>query len=98
MYLGRIVEESDTKNLFENPRHPYTQALLNSVLTPDPEKGLPETHLGITYPNPIDPPPGCAFHPRCPKSDDQCKSVIPKPVIADDRLVECHYPDTQTFR
>jgi len=92
MYLGRIVEEADTQALFAHPRHPYTLALLASILTPDPELGLPETHLGIAYPNPIDPPPGCTFHPRCPKADDRCASVVPRPTIADDRLVECHYP------
>jgi peptide/nickel transport system ATP-binding protein len=93
MYLGRIVEEADTRSLFAHPRHPYTQALLASILTPDPELGLPETHLGIAYPNPIDPPPGCTFHPRCPKADDRCASVVPQPAIENDRLVECHYPD-----
>jgi len=93
MYLGRIVEETDTRALFAHPRHPYTQALLASILTPDPELGLPETHLGIAYPNPIDPPPGCTFHPRCPKADDRCASVVPQPAIENDRLVECHYPD-----
>jgi len=93
MYLGRIVEEADTAALFKRPRHPYTQALLTSVLTPDPTLGLPETHLGVAYPNPIDPPPGCTFHPRCPKATDKCKTVVPQPEVADDRLVECHYPD-----
>jgi oligopeptide/dipeptide ABC transporter ATP-binding protein len=93
MYLGRIVEEADTRALFAHPRHPYTQALLASILTPDPELGLPETHLGIAYPNPIDPPPGCTFHPRCPKADDRCASVVPQPAVENDRLVECHYPD-----
>ena len=92
MYLGRIVEEAPTDQLFENPRHPYTQALLTSVLTPDPRLGLPETHLGIAYPNPIDPPSGCTFHPRCPKCTDECRTVAPKPVIDDGRLVECHHP------
>jgi peptide/nickel transport system ATP-binding protein len=92
MYLGRIVEEAPTAELFRNPRHPYTQALLTSVLTPDPNMGLPETHLGIAYPNPIDPPPGCTFHPRCPKSKDVCKTTAPTPQIDDGRLVECHHP------
>ena len=94
MYLGRIVEEAATEDLFQRPRHPYTQALLTSVLTPEPRLGLPETHLGIAYPNPIDPPPGCTFHPRCPKADAKCASVVPQPVVANDRLVECHYPDS----
>jgi len=93
MYLGRIVEEAETSTLLKRPRHPYTRALLASVLTPKPGLGLPETHLGIAYPNPIDPPAGCTFHPRCPKADDTCASVAPRPEIENDRLVECHYPD-----
>ena len=93
MYLGRIVEEAETRKLFANPRHPYTQALLSSVLTPEPQMGLPETHLGIAYPNPIDPPPGCTFHPRCPKATDICKTAAPKPLMEAGRLVECHYPE-----
>ncbi len=92
MYLGRIVEEAETKDLFEYPRHPYTQALLASVLTPEPDKGLPETHLGIAYPNPIDPPSGCTFHPRCPKAMDRCPREAPKPQSEGSRMVECHYP------
>ncbi len=92
MYLGRIVEQAKTEDLFRQPRHPYTQALLTSVLTPEPRLGLPQTHLGATYPNPIDPPSGCTFHPRCPKANDQCANLAPQPTITDDRLVECHYP------
>ncbi|MEM9140461.1 MAG: ATP-binding cassette domain-containing protein, partial [Pseudomonadota bacterium] len=56
MYLGRIVEEADADSLFRDPRHPYTKALLGSVLTPDPRLGVPDTHLGAVFPNPIDPP------------------------------------------
>jgi peptide/nickel transport system ATP-binding protein len=94
MYLGRIVEEATTKEIFQRPRHPYTQALLTSVLTPEPRLGLPETHLGIAYPNPIDPPPGCTFHPRCPKATEHCKTVAPEPVVEGGRLVECFYPES----
>jgi peptide/nickel transport system ATP-binding protein len=93
MYLGRIVEEAATRQLFERPRHPYTQALLASVLTPEPGLGLPETHLGLEYPNPIDPPSGCTFHPRCPKATEQCSSVPPQPQTEADRMVECYHPD-----
>lgn len=93
MYLGRIVEEAETQTLFRNPRHPYTQALLTSVLTPEPRLGLPETHLGITYPNPIDPPSGCTFHPRCPKADGRCSSEAPQPAVEKDHLVECFHPE-----
>jgi peptide/nickel transport system ATP-binding protein len=94
MYLGRIVEEAETKALFERPRHPYTQALLASILTPEPGLGLPDTHLGATYPNPIDPPSGCTFHPRCPKADTTCSTTAPEPQFEAGRLVECHYPES----
>jgi len=93
MYLGRIVEEGAAQDLFKNPSHPYTQALLASVLTPDPEMGLPEIQLGIEYPNPIDPPSGCSFHPRCSKCQEKCSLVAPEPVVKGGKLVECHYPD-----
>jgi len=94
MYLGRIVEEADTEDLFKRPRHPYTQALLTSVLTPEPRLGLPDTHLGTTYPNPIDPPQGCTFHPRCPKATKLCQTTAPDPLVEAGRLVECHHPET----
>jgi peptide/nickel transport system ATP-binding protein len=93
MYLGRIVEEAETKTLFDNPRHPYTHALLASVLTPEPQLGLPETHLGIAYPNPIDPPPGCTFHPRCPKATEECQQTRPEIQVESGHLVECHHPE-----
>jgi peptide/nickel transport system ATP-binding protein len=96
MYLGRIVEEAATEDLFKRARHPYTQALLTSVLTPDARLGLPDTHLGVAYPNPIDPPPGCTFHPRCPKAKTLCQTTAPKPVIEDGRLVECYFPEALT--
>jgi len=92
MYLGRIVEEAETRSIFGNPRHPYTRALLASVLTPEPGLGLPETHLGIVYPNPIDPPPGCTFHPRCPEATQVCREVPPEPIRENGHLVECHHP------
>ncbi|MEA3359771.1 MAG: oligopeptide/dipeptide ABC transporter ATP-binding protein [Thermodesulfobacteriota bacterium] len=92
MYLGRIVEEAETETLFTKPRHPYTQALMESVLTPDPKLGLPETHLGIAYPNPIDPPSGCTFHPRCRYAKEICRSAVPELTRDGDRLIACHYP------
>lgn len=90
MYLGRIVEIADTATLFEQPKHPYTKALLESVLTPDPSLKIPDTHLGATYPNPIDPPNGCAFHPRCAKIMDECARVRPNPNHLNSAYVECH--------
>ena len=93
MYLGRIVEEADTETLFTQPKHPYTEALLSSVLTPDPNLDVPDTHLGAAYPNPVEPPSGCTFHPRCAKVMDQCSVRAPKPVATDEGHVECHLYD-----
>ncbi|MEP1765141.1 MAG: ABC transporter ATP-binding protein [Sulfitobacter sp.] len=93
MYLGRIVEEAAVADLFEHPRHPYTRSLLSSVLTPDATQGVPETALGTAYPNPIDPPSGCAFHPRCPHATKHCMAVAPKPLETDAGRVECHLHD-----
>ena len=90
MYLGRIVEEADSETLFKDPRHPYTRALLDSVLTPDPSLGVPDTHLGAVFPNPIDPPSGCSFHPRCVKCMDLCSRTAPTPQREGDHTTECH--------
>lgn len=90
MYLGRIVEEGPAEALFANPRHPYTKALLESVLTPDPRLGVPDTHLGAVFPNPIDPPSGCSFHPRCAACMDICSSEAPKPSAEAGHMAECH--------
>ncbi len=93
MYLGRIVEQGEARTIFDTPSHPYTQALLGSVLTPDPGMGLPDLHLGIEYPNPIDPPSGCTFHPRCVKCRDLCRQTPPELRIKSEKRVACHYPD-----
>ncbi len=90
MYLGRVVEQADTATLFENPRHPYTKALLGSVLTPDPTLGVPDTHLGATFPNPVNLPSGCTFHPRCQQAMPTCSLIAPLPRIVDNANVECH--------
>jgi peptide/nickel transport system ATP-binding protein len=90
MYLGRIVEEASVEGLFDRRRHPYSDALLQSVLTPDPGMGVPDTHLGAAYPNPIDPPKGCHFHPRCAKAMPQCSQAAPLTVPTEDGRVECH--------
>jgi len=90
MYLGRIVEEADAAALFGYPQHPYTTALLGSVLTPEPALGVPDTHLGATFPNPVDPPSGCTFHPRCVDVMPICKTTAPDPVMAGTSCVECH--------
>ncbi|WP_050526359.1 ABC transporter ATP-binding protein [Pseudorhodobacter aquimaris] len=96
MYLGRIVEEADVEELFATPRHPYTRALLNSVLTPDPSQGVPDTQLGAAYPNPISPPSGCHFHPRCPFAQAECKAKAPRPIPTASGHVECHLHDPES--
>ncbi len=98
MYLGRIVEIADTDTLFNNPQHPYTRALLDSVLTPDPSMGVPDSQLGAAYPNPVDPPSGCTFHPRCAKAMPHCSTVAPRAVPNPAGHVECHLYDDQEGR
>lgn len=90
MYLGRVVEEADTETLFDRPRHPYSKALLKSVLTPEPGLGVPDTHLGAAYPNPLDVPSGCSFHPRCAEVFGKCSQVAPVPLRQGGNMVECH--------
>ena len=78
MYLGRIVEQAPTAALFASPRHPYTRALLQSVLTPEPALDLPEVSLGTSFPDPLAPPSGCTFHPRCPYAvPGYCDKTVP---------------------
>jgi peptide/nickel transport system ATP-binding protein len=96
MYLGRIVEENETEALFRTPRHPYTKALLASVLTPEPGLGVPDTGLGLAFPNPLDPPSGCTFHPRCPEAGPRCRASVPRDVRAGEALVACHLYDGGT--
>ena len=94
MYLGRIVEEAETGSLFDSPRHPYSEALLGSVLTPDPTLGIPDTQLGTSYPDPLEVPPGCTFHPRCAKSMPGCSVRVPRRVpVPGGGAVACHLHD-----
>jgi peptide/nickel transport system ATP-binding protein len=90
MYLGRIVEMAGRGALFQHPRHPYTRALLASVLTPEPGLGVPETGLGLAMPNPLNPPSGCAFHPRCAEAGPRCGVENPRTVEDAGGLVACH--------
>jgi len=89
MYLGRFVEQAPVDALFREPRHPYTRALLASVLTPEPGTGIPDVGLGETYPDPANIPPGCRFHPRCPLVVERCRSEAPEGIVRDGRLTEC---------
>ena len=78
MYLGRIVERGEADALFRAPRHPYTRALLASVLTPEPGLGVPDVGLGNILPDPANIPPGCRFHPRCPVAEPRCATDVPQ--------------------
>ena len=90
MYLGRIVEEGATESVFKSPKHPYTQALLRSVLTPEPNLGMPELGLGLAYPNALNPPTGCVFHPRCSQVVSDCSQMRPSETIVEGSRVTCH--------
>ena len=90
MYLGRIVERRPTEALFAAPEHPYTKALLASVLTPEPGLGIPDVGLGDAMPDPANIPPGCRFHPRCPVAVERCRTEPPRPRTGREIEVECH--------
>jgi len=90
MYLGRLVEVADAKDLFERPRHPYTRMLIDAI--PDLEmSGKPRTPVAGEVPSPLDPPPGCAFNPRCPHANDRCRAERPASrELPGGRSVACH--------
>ncbi len=90
MYLGRIVELAPVADLFKAPKHPYTKALLASVLTPDPGLGLPDALLGAASPDPFLVVPGCPFADRCPQVMDVCRSTPPPLVPRDGGYSVCH--------
>ena len=78
MYLGRVVEIAPSDSLYDNPRHPYTEALLSAVPIPDPQVRRKRIVLRGEVPNPIHPPAGCHFHPRCPLAEERCKREVPQ--------------------
>ena len=89
MYLGRIVEMGKAEAIFSKPQHPYTRLLLEAI--PDLEMvGRARTPVGGEVPSPIAPPPGCAFHPRCPLAREKCRSVRPETARAGEVEVACH--------
>jgi len=88
MYLGRLVEIASSRDLFSRPRHPYTRMLIDAV--PDLEmSGKPRTPVAGEVPNPLAPPPGCAFHPRCPHANERCRREVPAFING----VACHAVD-----
>jgi peptide/nickel transport system ATP-binding protein len=91
MYLGRIVELADTASIFARPQHPYTVALLSAVPVPDPRSARKRIILSGDVPSPIDPPPGCRFHTRCPLAFDRCRvEVPPMKEVAPGHFAACH--------
>ena len=94
MYLGRIVELGDTEDVYCRPMHPYTQALLSAIPKKDPAEKKVRIRLEGDVPNPASPPPGCAFHNRCPHCMDLCKEQAPESKeLEPGHRVACHLYD-----
>ena len=95
MYLGKIVELAETEELFLNPKHPYTEALLSAVPVPNPHYKVKRIRLTGEVPSPINPPSGCAFHPRCAYAQDRCTSVSPPyRALGQEHYVACHLSES----
>jgi len=93
MYLGKIMEITGSDELYDNPLHPYTQALLSAVPIPDPVVDRQRKRILLTgdVPSPVNPPSGCHFHPRCQMTIDDCKQYEPElKEVGGDHLVACH--------
>ena len=90
MYLGRAVEQGTREAIFSSPKHPYTRALLSSTPIADPRRRGERIKLVGELPSPINPPQGCAFHPRCAYANDRCRTEFPGSTPAGGQLVACH--------
>jgi len=97
MYLGNLVEMTEKDKLYDDPKHPYTQALLSAVPSLDPDIKKDRIILEGDVPNPANPPSGCVFHTRCPKAMDICRELKPSfSEIEDNHFVACHLYDQAT--
>jgi len=99
MYLGKIAELAETSKLFSEPKHPYTEALMSAVPVPDPDWNVERILLEGDVPSPVNPPPGCYFHPRCRYAKEICKTEAP--VYRDlggEHFVTCHFADSLTLQ
>jgi dipeptide transport system ATP-binding protein len=94
MYLGRPVEQGPKASIFENPRHPYTRILLAATPSVDPRHRHGAVKISGELPSPLAPPPGCAFHRRCPHATEVCRVDRPEPRLIDGHAVACHYTET----
>jgi peptide/nickel transport system ATP-binding protein len=90
MYLGRVVEVGPVDAIFAKPRHPYTRALLQSQPSMDPARRIEDPPITGDPPNPIDPPPGCRFHTRCPFAEPTCLTAAPELAGDAEHVVACH--------
>jgi peptide/nickel transport system ATP-binding protein len=91
MYLGRIIEIADRDQIYEDPLHPYSQGLMSAIPIPDPKAQKAAAIPPGEIPSPIDPPPGCRFHPRCPKAFERCPKEEPElKDVGNGRVVSCH--------
>ena len=94
MYLGNLVELASAEELYANPLHPYTEALLSAVPRTDPDHATTRIILPGDVPSPADPPPGCKFHPRCRYAQEVCRLENPEwRELSDDHWVACHLAD-----
>jgi peptide/nickel transport system ATP-binding protein/oligopeptide transport system ATP-binding protein len=94
MYLGKIVELTTRRTLYDRPLHPYTRALLSAIPVPDPDRKQERTILEGDVPSPLNPPSGCRFHPRCPVARDRCAQDDPAfRELEPDHFVACHYSE-----
>ncbi|MGG3914338.1 ABC transporter ATP-binding protein [Rossellomorea vietnamensis] len=91
MYLGKVVEIGTKQELFDNPSHPYTKALLSAIPVPDFSKKKDRILLKGDVPSPLNPPPGCKFHTRCPLATDLCKQELPPMKGSGEHFTRCHY-------
>lgn len=99
MYVGKIIELAETEELFLNPKHPYTEALLSAVPKPDPQLKMERIILSGEVANPANPPSGCYFHPRCKYAREICKNEEPEwEKIGSDHWVSCHFANNLTLR
>jgi dipeptide transport system ATP-binding protein len=92
MYLGIPIEFADRDTLFSNPRHPYSRALLSATPIADPLREKTRITLHGELPSPIDPPSGCAFHPRCSEASDECYRTSPEARMLGKSIVACYNP------
>ena len=92
MYLGTLVESAPTRKLFENPSHPYTKALLSAIPSLDPDDSGKAQKLEGEIPSPVNPPPGCRFHTRCPLAENRCRKEVPLwRELSEGHSVACHF-------